>query len=71
VKSATTGSSTTYTILGAWDGDPDNHIISYKTPLGAALLGRKPGDTVKVKAGGTEDSYTIITISRVADKAAR
>ncbi|MBI4626063.1 MAG: GreA/GreB family elongation factor [Verrucomicrobia bacterium] len=70
VKSGASGHRTTYTILGAWDGDPDNHIISYKTPLGAALLGRKPGDTVKVKAGGVEDSYTIVSISRVADKAA-
>ena len=59
----------TYTILGAWDGDPDNRIISYKTPLGAALLGKKPGDTVTVKAGGAEDDYTIVNISRYADKA--
>ncbi|MEO5959164.1 MAG: GreA/GreB family elongation factor, partial [Opitutaceae bacterium] len=43
VKNNTTGSVTTYTILGAWDGDPDNHIISYKTALGAALLGKKRG----------------------------
>jgi transcription elongation factor GreA len=62
------GGATTYTILGAWDGDPDNHVISYKTPLGAALLGKKPGDTVKVKAGGAEDEYTIVNIYRYADK---
>jgi hypothetical protein len=30
-----------YTILGVWDGDPDHHVISYKTPLGAALIGKK------------------------------
>ena len=41
-----------YTVLGLWDGDPDHHIISYKTPLGLALLGKKPGDHVKVKSGG-------------------
>jgi transcription elongation GreA/GreB family factor len=61
------GTSTTYTILGAWDGDPEKHIISYKTALGAALLGKKPGDTVKVKAGGNEEEYTIVNISRYAD----
>jgi transcription elongation factor GreA len=68
VKNAA-GSTTTYTILGAWDGDPDKHIISYKTALGAALLGRKPGDVVKVKTGGTEEDYTIVSIARYADKA--
>ena len=69
VKNVKTGASIAYTILGAWDGDPDNHIISYKTALGAALLGKKPGDTVTVKAGGAEDDYTIVKISRYADKA--
>jgi transcription elongation factor GreA len=60
------GTVTRYTILGAWDGDPEKHIISYKTALGAALLGKKPGDTVTVKAGGNEDDYTIVNISRYA-----
>ncbi len=68
VKNAA-GSVTTYTILGAWDGDPDKHIISYKTALGAALVGKKPGDTVKVKTGGTEEDYSIVSIARYADKA--
>ncbi len=66
VKNAA-GNAARYTILGAWDGDPDNHVISYKTALGAALLGKKPGDTVKVKAGATEENYTIVSIGRYAD----
>jgi transcription elongation factor GreA len=61
------GVETTYTILGAWDGDPEKHIISYKTALGAALLGKKPGETVRVKAGGNEEDYTILKISRYVD----
>jgi transcription elongation factor GreA len=60
------GGPTKYTILGAWDGDPEKQIISYKTPLGAALLGKRPGDTVKVKTGTTEESYSIISIERYA-----
>jgi transcription elongation factor GreA len=62
-----TGKSTRYTILGAWDGDPDNHVISYKTAMGVALLGKKAGDTVKVKTGATEENYTIVSIGRYAD----
>ncbi|HSH09429.1 MAG TPA: GreA/GreB family elongation factor, partial [Oceanipulchritudo sp.] len=34
----------TYNILGAWDGNPDKHIVSYKTPLAKALLGKTKGD---------------------------
>jgi transcription elongation factor GreA len=58
------GSKTKYTILGVWDGDPDNHVISYKTPLGAALIGKRAGDAVKVKTGASEDSYSIVSISK-------
>jgi transcription elongation factor GreA len=60
------GGTLRYTILGVWDGDPERHVISYKTPLGAALLGRRPGETVKVKSGATEESYSIVSIARFA-----
>jgi transcription elongation factor GreA len=60
------GATTRYTILGVWDGDPEHHVISYKTPLGAALIGKRAGDTVKVKTGAAEDSYSIVSISRYA-----
>lgn len=36
----------TYTILGAWDGDPDRQIISYQTALGQALMGHRAGETI-------------------------
>ncbi len=68
VKAKATGATTKYTILGAWDGDPDNNVLSYKTAFGAALLGRKPGNTVTVKTGTSEDEYTILSVSRYADK---
>ncbi|HRP04696.1 MAG TPA: GreA/GreB family elongation factor, partial [Opitutaceae bacterium] len=67
VKSQTTGHSSRYTILGAWDSDPENHVIAYKTPLGLALLSKRVGDHVKVRIGNSEDSYTIAGISRYAD----
>jgi transcription elongation factor GreA len=63
------GATTTYTILGAWDGDPDNHVISYKTALGVALLGKRPGDTVKVKTGTSDEEYTVVSIHRYVDQA--
>ena len=61
------GKLATYTILGAWDSIPEQNIIAYKTPLGLALLSKKVGDTVTVKIGTAEDTYTITAISRYVD----
>jgi len=44
----------TYTILGAWDGDPDRHIISYQTAIGQALLGKKVGEVATLPNGECE-----------------
>ena len=44
----------TYTILGAWDGNPDRHIISYQTAIGQALLGKKPGESATLPNGEVE-----------------
>jgi transcription elongation GreA/GreB family factor len=37
-----------YTILGAWDGDPEKGIVSYQSALAQALLAHKVGETVDV-----------------------
>ncbi|HSK69685.1 MAG TPA: transcription elongation factor GreA, partial [Candidatus Limnocylindria bacterium] len=41
-----------YTIVGARESDPVNNRISNESPMGAALLGKKKGQTVKVQAPG-------------------
>ncbi|MCQ2377625.1 MAG: GreA/GreB family elongation factor [Victivallaceae bacterium] len=33
-------------LLGAWDGDPERRMLSYRTRLGGALLNRRVGETV-------------------------
>lgn len=38
------GSNESYTILGPWESDPENGVISYMTPLGDALLDHKVGE---------------------------
>jgi transcription elongation GreA/GreB family factor len=54
VRDKTSKKQETYTILGAWDGDPDRHIISYQTAIGQALLGHKAGETVTLPNGEFE-----------------
>ena len=41
------GEKSTCYLLGAWDGDPDRHMLSYRSRLGAALLNRKVGEKVE------------------------
>lgn len=41
-----------FTILGAWDSDPDRGIISYLSPLAQQLIHRKPGDEVALEQHG-------------------
>lgn len=52
------------TILGSTESNPANGIISNNSPLGAALLGKKEGDIVKVKSEGGDISYKIIDIKQ-------
>ena len=40
------GKKEVYSVVGAWDGDPDNNTISYLSPLGQAFLNKKPGESV-------------------------
>lgn len=56
-----------YTILGAWDSDPDKHVISYKTALGSALLGKRSGESVRIREGTSEREYVIRSIVRYVD----
>jgi len=49
----------TFTILGAWDSDPDAGIISYLTPVAMALLNRKVGDEVEFELHGGKRRHRI------------
>ncbi|MGH7940044.1 MAG: GreA/GreB family elongation factor, partial [Limisphaerales bacterium] len=48
-----------FTILGAWDSDPDKGIISYLSPVGAALLNHKAGDEVEFELHGARHRHRI------------
>jgi len=57
-----TGKEETYTILGAWDGDPDHNIISYQTAIGQALLGHKAGETISLNTEHGTAQFAIVSI---------
>lgn len=57
----------TYTVLGAWDGDPEKSILSYQTPMARALLGKSVNDKVVVEIDGHEETYTVRDIKKWVD----
>ena len=52
-----------YTIVGSTEADPMLKKISNESPVGAAILGRKLKETVKVKAPGGNFEYKILKVA--------
>ena len=63
VKNTSDNRDEVYTILGPWESDPDNGIISYKSPLGNALMNKKQNDKVEVNIMDQQKQYKIMEIS--------
>jgi len=52
----------TYSILGAWDGDPERSIISYQAAIAQSLLGHRLGEIVELTADEDTGRYAIVAI---------
>ncbi|HNN80427.1 MAG TPA: transcription elongation factor GreA, partial [Leptospiraceae bacterium] len=64
LKNETTSEEIVYSILGAWDADTEKNIISYQSPMGKALLGKKIGDTAVVDFEGSHMNFQVLEINR-------
>jgi len=51
-----------YTLVGLNESDPFNDMISVTSPLGAALIGKKVGDIIELRAPGGRRSFEILNI---------
>ena len=51
-----------YKILGTTESNPAKGIISYHSPVGSALIGKKVGDTISIKLPTGVVNYKIIEI---------
>ncbi|PZR72436.1 MAG: hypothetical protein DLM52_12910 [Chthoniobacterales bacterium] len=51
-----------YTILGAWDGNPEQRIISYQTAIGQALLGKKVGERATLNTDHGAATFEVVAI---------
>jgi len=63
VRTLESGTSTDYTILGAWDSEPEKHLISYLTAIGQALLGRRAGEQIDLPTEHGTDKVEIVSIT--------
>jgi transcription elongation GreA/GreB family factor len=59
VTDLATSQPETFTILGAWDSDPDAGVISYLTPVAMALVNRKVGEEVEFELHGGKHRHRI------------
>ncbi|MDD5697849.1 MAG: GreA/GreB family elongation factor [Victivallaceae bacterium] len=48
---ADSGKEEQYFLVGAWDGNPDKNMISYKTRMGETLMHRKANDEITLPNG--------------------
>jgi len=64
---SSSGDTIRYTVLGAWDSEPEKNEVSYLSEVGKALMGRKVGEKAEVTdiINDRKLSATITEISAV------
>lgn len=53
-----------YAVVGSLEADIDQGRISYESPLGQALMGKKVGDEVEVKVPAGVTRYEVVAIDK-------
>jgi transcription elongation factor GreA len=56
------GDEDDYRIVGSMEADAKHGMISNESPVGRALLGKKPGESATVVAPGGSFTLTVVTI---------
>jgi transcription elongation factor GreA len=57
-----TGQGVEYQLVGPDESDIGNGRISIASPLGRAILGRKPGDELVIEVPGGKRAYELVEI---------
>jgi transcription elongation factor GreA len=56
------GEQTTYTLVGSMESNPDKGLLSVKSPLAGALLGKKEGETFELVLPKTKLKYKLVKL---------
>ncbi len=62
IENAKSGEERTYRIVGESEANVEGGLISFKSPLGKALIGREEGEEAEVPAPGGKQVWEIIGI---------
>jgi transcription elongation factor GreA len=57
-----TGEKNNYIILGPWDADFEKNVLSYRSPIAQALMGKKAGEEVVIAVGEESKQFKILSI---------
>ena len=57
------GEKVEYTVLGPWESDPENRIISYLSPFGASFFNKTAGEQAEFTVNGEKASFVVESIS--------
>ncbi|MES0488670.1 MAG: transcription elongation factor GreA [Leptospirales bacterium] len=68
LKDVKTGDIFVYSIMDQWDADVDKGIISYKSPLGEALLHTKVGGQASFGSGDKTQELEVLNIDKAINK---
>ena len=61
------GEKVFYSVLGPWDGGPEEGVLNYRSPLGQFFLGKEVDDEIEVVLPGGTTMYRILEISSIFD----
>ena len=65
VENAATGAKQDFVVTGPLERDIEKGFISYQSPIGGALLGKKVNEVVEVKVPAGRVKYKIVKIARI------
>ena len=64
VRDLDSGEEWEFSLVGSYEADPVNDRISYESPIGEALMGRRVGDVVEASVPAGKVQYEIVGIRR-------
>lgn len=63
IKNKKNGATLSYTLVSEEEADLKKNKISVQSPIGKGLLGKKPGETAKIKTPAGEMEFEVIDIT--------
>jgi transcription elongation factor GreA len=62
LKNLGTGDEVDYSVLGPWDGGPEDGVLNYLSPLGRLFHGKREGEEVEAQLPGGTERFKLLEI---------